>query len=117
MSNALAEHGKVRILLLICILPMTLAQKLSLLTDSVLPITLAQQLSCLTDSERPWVRDPVGQRVFLPRYIWCGFTARPASIKKVLLVHMWFRADSATNLIKQGEGGVFKAGHMAQQLI
>ena len=27
---------------------------------------LAQRLSCLTDSERPWVRVPVGPRLFPP---------------------------------------------------
>ena len=67
----------------------------------------AQQLSCLVDCERPWVRVPVGPRFFLPCDIWwlnVGPRLGPRASKvHVSLVPPWFRADSGTNLIKQGE--------------
>ena len=79
---------------------------------------LAQQLSCLTDSERPWVRVPVGPRFFLPCDIWWlsvgSRQGQRASKCACLVVPPLFRADSGTNLIKQGEN--VKGRPLAQQL-
>ena len=80
---------------------------------------LAQQLSCLTDSERPWVRVPAGpQFFFLPCYIWWlsvgSRKGQRASKSACFVVPPLFRADSRTNLIKQGEN--VKGRPLAQQL-
>ena len=56
--------------------------------------------------ERSWVRVPIGPCVFSSRDIWwpvCGCAQAASSKGTVSLVLAWFRADSGTNLIKQGE--------------
>ena len=66
-------------------------------------------IECSTVSERPWVRVPVGPRSFSAPVTFGGSVwvrARAASsilIETVSSVPAWFRADSGTNLIKQGE--------------
>ena len=58
-------------------------------------------------SERPWVRVPVVPRSFSLPVTFGGSVwvrARAASSKgTVALVPAWFRADSGTDLMKQGE--------------
>ena len=57
--------------------------------------------------ERSWVRVPVGPcAFFLPSDIWWpvwGHAWAASSKGIVSSVPAWFRADSGTNLIKQGE--------------
>ena len=76
----------------------------------------AQQLSYLTDSKRPWVRVPIGPRFFLSCGIWwLSVGARleqRASKSAGFVVPPLFRADSGTNLIKQGE--MSKYHHVAR---
>ena len=57
-------------------------------------------------SERSWVRVPYGQRFSLPCDIWwqCGGRLEQRASKSTcFVVPPLFRADSGTNLIKQGE--------------
>ena len=60
-------------------------------------------------SERPWVRVPVGPRTFsvpvtFGGLVWVRARAAISNPKEVVTsVPAWLRADSGTNLIKQGE--------------
>ena len=59
--------------------------------------------SARTVSERPWVRVPVGTLYFLPCDIWWLSVGSRLGQRACLVFPPLFRADSRTNLIKQGE--------------